>query len=88
MITINIAAIPSVQPPLKPGCSTNQDCPSHTVCRNRQCLNPCAYDDPCAKNAFCKVINHEPVCTCPDGYIGSPTTDCRLRKNNKLFIKI
>jgi hypothetical protein len=71
---------PTVVEPITPGCATNSDCPDYTACRNSQCINPCAVDDPCAPTANCKVINHQPVCTCPDGYIGSPTTECRLRK--------
>ena len=71
---------PTVVEPITPGCTTNSDCPDYTACRNTQCMNPCAVDEPCAPTANCKVINHQPVCTCPDGYIGSPTTECRLRK--------
>jgi len=72
---------PTVVEPVTPGCTTNSDCPDYTACRNTQCINPCAVDAPCAPTANCKVISHQPVCTCPDGYIGSPTTECRLRKN-------
>lgn len=71
---------PTVVEPITPGCSTNSDCPDYTACRNTQCINPCAVDAPCAPTANCKVISHQPVCTCPDGFIGSPTTECRLRK--------
>ena len=62
------------------GCESDQECPDYNACQNRKCINPCAEDDPCAPSAKCKVIGHQPVCTCPDGYIGSPTTDCRLRE--------
>jgi len=76
----SLTVSPTVVEPITPGCTTNSDCPDYTACRNTQCMNPCAVDDPCAPTANCKVINHQPVCTCPDGYIGSPTTECRLRK--------
>lgn len=69
-----------VEPLLTVGCLQNDDCPLYTACKNRQCINPCAERNPCATTADCQVVNHEPVCTCPDGYIGSPLTDCRLRK--------
>ena len=67
-------------PPIATGCASNNDCPDYTACENRKCINPCAERDPCARNAYCKVIRHKPVCTCPDGYIGDPTTSCELRK--------
>lgn len=67
-------------PDITVGCRTDRDCPDYTACENTKCINPCAVRDPCARNAYCKVINHQPVCTCPDGYIGDPTTSCELRK--------
>ena len=69
-----------IEPTLSVGCLINDECPLYAACRNRQCINPCAEDNPCAPSAICKVINHEPECTCPDGFIGSPLTDCRPRK--------
>ena len=63
------------------GCETDQECPDYNACENRKCINPCAEDDPCAPSANCKVIGHQPVCTCPDGYIGDPRTECKLRKH-------
>ena len=68
------------EPVLSVGCLQNDDCPLYTACENTKCINPCAEDNPCAPTAICKVLNHEPKCTCPDGYIGSPLTDCRPRK--------
>ena len=62
------------------GCESDQECPDYNACQNRKCMNPCAEDDPCAPSANCKVIGHQPVCTCPDGYIGDPRTECKLRK--------
>ena len=76
---IQIVGLP-VEPTLSVGCLINDECPLYAACRNRQCINPCAEENPCAPTAICKVINHEPECTCPDGYIGSPLTDCRPRK--------
>ena len=77
---IFLIVAPPTEPTLAAGCANNQECPDHAACRNRLCINPCAYDNPCAPNANCRVVNHEPVCTCPDGYIGSPETSCELRK--------
>ena len=84
---IFLIVAPPTEPTLAAGCANNQECPDHAACRNRLCINPCAYDNPCAPNANCRVVNHEPVCTCPDGYIGSPETSCELRKHlRKLYI--
>ncbi len=71
---------PSTEATLAAGCSNNNECPDHTACENRLCINPCAFKDPCAPTANCQVINHQAVCSCPDGFIGSPTTSCILRK--------
>ena len=70
-------------PGLIVGCDSNDDCPDYTSCRNRKCINPCAVDKPCAPSALCKVVNHNPVCTCPNGYIGSPHTRCTPRKSHR-----
>ena len=70
---------PSTVAPITAGCDNNNECPSHTACRNRLCINPCAQDDPCASNAICRVANHQPICTCPDGFVGDPTISCNLR---------
>ena len=72
----HVAVTPDLVPVLAPECRDNTECPPHTACINRKCLNPCAVTDPCATNAFCRVDNHEPVCTCPSGYIGDPRVQC------------
>ena len=81
IIAISFWVVDTIQPPdVIVGCRTDRDCPDFTACENRKCINPCAQRDPCARNAYCKVIMHQPVCTCPDGYIGDPRTNCELRK--------
>ena len=75
-----LLVVPQTEPTLAAGCANDDECPDHTACENRLCINPCAYRDPCARNAYCKVLGHKPVCTCPDGYIGDPRTECKLRK--------
>ena len=74
------------EPALAVGCSDNEECPDWAACQNSQCINPCAVGNPCAPTANCKVINHQARCSCPDGYIGSPTTDCKLRKSKHFFM--
>ena len=68
------------EPTLDVGCESNEDCSDYTACENRQCINPCAIRDHCDSSAICKAVRHEPICTCPDGYIGNPKTSCELRK--------
>ena len=60
------------------GCSVDVECPDYAACINQACRNPCAEQDPCAPNAFCKVIYHTPKCACPAGYIGDPQIECKL----------
>lgn len=73
-------------PPILSGCSSNNDCPDYTACENRKCINPCAKPKACAPNANCRVTKHKAICTCPDGYVGSPQLSCSLRKKIN-FIK-
>ena len=79
-VVIKMTADLTTDAPPAAGCSNDNDCPDHSACENRACINPCVVRDPCAATANCRVANHKPICTCPDGYIGSPTTDCRLRE--------
>lgn len=59
-----------------PECYKNDDCPDDRTCRNERCINPCREDNACARSAFCYVKQHQPVCTCPPGFLGHPTTEC------------
>ena len=68
-------------PPILSGCSSNNDCPDYTACESRKCINPCAKPNVCAPNANCRVTKHEPICTCPDGFVGSPQLSCSRRKS-------
>lgn len=74
-----------VSPQINVGCENDRDCPLYNACQNTQCIDPCIVKDPCAKNAFCKVVNHRPHCTCPDGYIGSPDISCLPRKYSTIY---
>lgn len=62
------------------GCESNDDCPDYAACQNRKCINPCAEGRPCAPTAICKAFDHQAVCTCPDGFLGSPLISCERRK--------
>lgn len=70
--------------PLEPGCDVDDDCPLHKSCMNRKCIDPCIVHDPCGTNAYCRVQTHEPICTCPPGFIGDPRVECKERKSHLL----
>lgn len=44
------------------------------ACMNQKCIDPCP--GTCGVNARCQVINHNPVCSCPEQYSGDPFTRC------------
>ena len=58
------------------GCRTDPECPTDRACRNKDCINPCIYENPCAPNAECLVSQHQPQCRCPIGYTGNPRVAC------------
>lgn len=58
----------------KPECVINADCPLSKACSNYKCVDPC--QGVCGNNAQCKVINHAPICTCPQNMVGNPFTSC------------
>ena len=58
--------------PIIAGCTTDDECSDTDSCINQICKDPCA----CGEHAFCRVINHHPVCTCEDGYEGNPDVAC------------
>ena len=80
MTTYTYLVRPDYAPAVASGCEGNADCPDHTACQNRKCINPCAPTNPCIRPARCEVIYHEVACACPNGFIGDITTVCKPRK--------
>ena len=66
-------------PSLPIGCTTDDNCPEFSACLNQRCEGPCS-EKTCGRDSECQVVKHEVVCTCPDGYVGSPLTSCEKRK--------
>jgi hypothetical protein len=62
-------------PCCRPECTINAECFGNLACVNERCIDPCPGS--CGINAFCKVISHNPVCKCNDGYTGDPFIACR-----------
>ena len=58
------------------GCKSDSECPLTQACINRECQNPCPYEQ-CGINADCSVKNHKPKCTCRTGFKGNPYDNCR-----------
>ncbi|KAF4526820.1 hypothetical protein B566_EDAN018173, partial [Ephemera danica] len=59
----------------RPECVLNAECDRSKACLRNKCKDPCP--GTCGQNARCDVINHIPVCSCPEDYTGDPFTHCR-----------
>lgn len=68
------------------GCRSNNECPMDRQCIDGQCIDACLYDNPCSSRAECRVQNHQPVCRCPNGWIGNPYIRCRLEPQPECLI--
>ena len=62
-------------PNCRPECSISSECPLDKACIREKCVDPCPGS--CGFSAVCNVINHTPICSCPDGYTGDPFSSCR-----------
>ncbi|ETN60100.1 dumpy [Anopheles darlingi] len=58
----------------RPECVSNGDCQKSLACINNRCKDPCP--GVCGRNAECGVVNHTPVCSCPDGMRGNAFEQC------------
>lgn len=68
-------------------CVINQDCPLALACMAGSCVNPCVGS--CGFNARCVVQNHQPICSCDEGYSGDPFAGCspaESKYNNNTII--
>lgn len=59
----------------RPECVLNNDCPKDKACIHNKCRDPCP--GTCGQDARCDVINHIPVCSCPEKMSGNPFVHCR-----------
>lgn len=66
-------------PACHPECIISAECQLDQACSNQKCISPC--NGACGINAECKVVNHNPICSCPGGLTGDPFSRCfDLRK--------
>lgn len=73
-------------PNCRPECNNNFDCPNTKACIRDRCADPCP--GVCGMSAHCTVHNHQPICTCLDGYIGDAFTRCDPRPVQCNFFRI
>lgn len=62
-------------PTCRPECTVNSDCPFNEACSNQKCRDPCV--GVCGIGAKCVVVNHNPICSCPNRYTGNPFVMCQ-----------
>lgn len=72
-------------PNCRPECIVSSECSQDKACANQRCVDPCIGS--CGQNAKCQVINHNPICSCSNGYTGDPFVRCTQieSKRSKLF---
>lgn len=73
-------------PACRPECVSSPECPLNQACVNQKCIDPCP--GTCGLNALCQVVNHNPICTCPQKHTGDPFIRCTPIGNNLHFIII
>ena len=57
------------------GCKSDSECPLTQACINRECQDPCPFEQ-CGQNAECSVRNHKAKCTCLPQHKGNPYVIC------------
>ena len=58
------------------GCKSDFECPLTQACIQKECQNPCIYEQ-CGIEAICEVRTHQAKCVCPPSYLGDPYQVCR-----------
>lgn len=66
-------------PACKPECTVSSECPQNRACINNKCQDPCP--GTCGINARCQVVNHNPICSCPQNYVGDPFVRCIIEES-------
>lgn len=58
----------------RPECVLSTDCSRDKACVRNKCVDPCP--GTCAVTAQCDVINHIPMCSCPQRMTGNAFYNC------------
>ena len=75
-----------VPPMCRPECVVSSECSLDKACINQKCVDPCP--GTCGENARCKVVNHNPICTCSSGFTGDPFIRCIKIERKDIFKSI
>lgn len=75
-----------VPPNCHPECVINEECRSDLACINQKCEDPCPGS--CGLYATCTVLNHLSICTCNDGYVGNPFSQCTPKPIPRMYSRI
>lgn len=68
----------------RPECVLSSDCTRDKACIRNKCTDPCS--GTCGQSAECSVINHIPMCSCPQGFTGNAFLVCsRVQGCNRSF---
>jgi hypothetical protein len=70
-------------PNCRPECQVNSECARDKSCQNQKCLDPCI--GTCGYNARCRVVNHNPICSCNPGFRGDPFSQCTPEPSKPLI---
>ena len=75
-------------PDCRPECVSNAECSPQKACINQKCEDPCP--GTCGQNAECRIINHNPICSCTAGYTGDAYSRCQIipSKHGDLYTNI
>jgi hypothetical protein len=58
------------------GCKSDDECPLTQACIQRECQDPCPFEQ-CGRKATCSTRSHRARCQCPPGHKGSPYVECK-----------
>ncbi|KAK2714568.1 hypothetical protein QYM36_008952 [Artemia franciscana] len=56
-------------------CDADSVCDPNSACMSSKCADPCSTKN-CGTNAYCTVVDHEAICTCPSMSKGNPDVEC------------
>lgn len=68
----------------RPECTLNTECSPNKACVNLKCKDPCP--GTCGTDAKCDVVNHIPMCSCPEGFEGDPFRACRIKSRGTYLL--
>lgn len=63
-----------IPPTCRPGCIVSSECSQNKACIDNKCADPCPGS--CGQNTNCLTVNHNPICSCANGYAGDPFVHC------------